>query len=148
MASGISINYASSEDNDVSVDSFSSRASQSTSFVLSNTFQTEHSNLPLRAEIHLSSVHSGNKYPRIRMTSEHKRCSFKSSTERGVQEVPECEVCSDGEQETIDQVQHIERHFRTPFRTHVVHINENKRRKFESKYYTSDTVFINLYSSY
>ncbi|XP_021933081.1 serine/threonine kinase SAD-1-like isoform X3 [Zootermopsis nevadensis] len=126
MENGASINNVSLEDNEMSVDNFSPRVSQSSSLILSNTFQTERSNFPLRAEIH-----SGNKYSRIIMASEHKRCVFKSKTEGGMQEVPECEVPSDGEQETIDQAQRIERHFSTRFGTHIEHISENKRRKFE-----------------
>jgi hypothetical protein len=132
MENGTGINYASLEDNEISVDNVASRVSQSSNLIASNTFQSEQSNFPLRAEIH-----SGSKYSRIRMASEHKRCAYKNKTEGGVQEVPECEVPSDGEQETVDQVKHIERHFRTHFRTyfrtHVEHISENKRRKFESK---------------
>jgi hypothetical protein len=131
MENGTGINYASLEDSEVTVDNFSSRVSQNSGLTVSNTFQTEQNNFPLRAEIH-----SGSKYSRIRMASEHKKCAFKSKIEGGVQEVPECEVLSDGEQETIDQVQHIQRHFRTRFRTHVEHISENKRRKLESKCFT------------
>jgi hypothetical protein len=131
MENGTDISCAPLVDNEISVDNdFSSRTSQSTSFVLSNTFHTERINYSLRGEVPCTSIH-GNKYVKVMKASELKRCTFKNKTVGDSQEVPECEVSSDEDEQRMGRVQHTESHFRT----HFEHVVENKRRKFESKYF-------------
>lgn len=77
-----------------------------------------------------SSVHNGNKYSRVMRPSKLEMCAFESKAEGEAQEVPECEVSSDEDEQRTSQVQHIE----NSFRTHFENISEHKRRKFESKY--------------
>lgn len=74
-----------------------------------------------------SSVHSGNKYSRIMRPSKLEMCTFESKAEGEAQEVPECDVSSDEDEQRTSQVQHIENNFRT----HFENISEHKRRKFE-----------------
>lgn len=74
-----------------------------------------------------SSVHNGNKYSRVMRPSKLEICAFESKAEGEAQEVPECEVSSDEDEQRTSQVQHIE----NSFRTHFENISEHKRRKFE-----------------
>ncbi|XP_069696005.1 serine/threonine-protein kinase par-1-like [Periplaneta americana] len=116
------------EDNEINVDNeFSSGSSQNTNFILHTSFQSEQTNYQLRTELPCSSVHSSKKCSRPMKTCERNNCTFKSKTEEA-QEVPECEVSSDDdEQQKTARVQQIENHVRT----RLTNTNESKRRKFE-----------------
>jgi hypothetical protein len=116
MENGTDITCAPLEDNEMSVDNdFSSGSSQNASFILNNEFQT-----------------SGSKCSRVMKASRFKRCTFKREAEGEAQEVPECEVPSDEDEQRMSQIQHVENRCRA----HSEHISEHKRRKFESKYYS------------
>jgi hypothetical protein len=116
MENGTDIACTPLEDNEMSVDNdFSSGSSQNASFILSSSFQT-----------------GGSKYARVMKASGLKRCTFKRETEGEAQEVPECEVPSDEDEQRMSQIQHVENRCRT----HSEYISEHKRRKFESKYFS------------
>lgn len=111
MENGTDITCAPLEDNEMSVDTdFSSGSSQNASFILSSGFQT-----------------GGNKCPRVMKASRLKRCNFKRETEGEAQEVPECEMLSDEDEQRMSQIQHVENRCRA----HSEHISEHKRRKLE-----------------
>jgi hypothetical protein len=118
MENGTDITCATLEDNEISVDTdFSSGSSQNSSFRLSSTFQT-----------------SGNKCAGVMNASRLKRCNFKRETEGEAQEVPECEMLSDEDEQRMSQIQLVENRCRV----HSEHISEHKRRKFESKYFSQN----------
>jgi hypothetical protein len=116
MENGTDITCAPLEDSEMSVDTdFSPGSSQNASFILSSAFQT-----------------SGSKCPKVMKASRLKRCTYKRETEGEAQEVPECEVLSDEDEQRMSQIQHVENRCRA----HSEHISEHKRRKFESKYFS------------
>jgi hypothetical protein len=116
MENGTDITCAPLEDNEMSVDNdFSPGSSQNASFMLNSEFQT-----------------SGSKCARIVKASRRKRCTFKREAEGEAQEVPECEVPSDDDEQRMSQIQHVENRCRALSE----HISGHKRKKFESKYYS------------
>ncbi|KAJ9595121.1 hypothetical protein L9F63_013596, partial [Diploptera punctata] len=111
------------EDNDMNVDNevFSPNSNPSTSFILRNAFHGERTSYSLRSEVPCGSIGNVNRCPLGMKICEH------SNKNEEIQEVPECDVSSDDDDQRTVQVQHLGSHFGSL----LDNTNDNKRRKFE-----------------
>ena len=131
MESETDINSPRMEDNDMNVDNddFSPNPSSSTSFLLRNAFNDERTNYSLRSEVPCSTLSNENRCLLGMKICDHNSCKCNKNEE--AQEVPECDVSSDEDDQRMLRIQHLGSNYGSI----LENSNDNKRRKFESKYF-------------